>query len=113
MAPEYLFNGEITTGLDIYSLGMIILEIVTGERNGANRQDRAATKFVDKVRQDWKTDDDITCKYPSLTVFGLEQVKACIVIALKCLEVDQNKRPSIEDIIDKLNGKFVPIFQQV
>jgi hypothetical protein len=50
MAPEYLFNGEITTGLDIYSLGMIILEIVTGERNGANRQDRAATKFVDKVR---------------------------------------------------------------
>ncbi|PUZ44338.1 hypothetical protein GQ55_8G079100 [Panicum hallii var. hallii] len=112
MAPEYLFNGEITTGLDIYSLGMIILEIVTGERNGANREDRAATKFVDKVRQDWKTDDDITCKYPSLTDFGLEQVKACIVIALKCLEADQNKRPSIEDIIDKLNGKFVPIFQQ-
>lgn len=50
MAPEYLFNGEITTGLDIYSLGMIILEIVTGERNGANREDRTATKFVDKVR---------------------------------------------------------------
>ncbi|RLM69494.1 putative receptor-like protein kinase [Panicum miliaceum] len=112
MAPEYLFNGEITTRLDIYSLGMIILEIITGERNCANSEDRTATKFVDKVRQNWKTDDDITSMYPSLTDFELEQVKACIVIALKCLETDQNKRPSTDDIVDKLNGKLVPIFQQ-
>ena len=65
------------------------------------------------MRQDWKKDDDIICKYPSLTDFALDQVKACIVVALKCLEADPNKRPSIEDIIDKLNGKIVPIFQQV
>jgi serine/threonine protein kinase len=31
MAPEY-FNGEITFKSDIYSLGVIILEILTGQK---------------------------------------------------------------------------------
>ncbi|XP_047071521.1 cysteine-rich receptor-like protein kinase 36 [Lolium rigidum] len=33
MAPEYIGAGEITTKSDIYSLGVLILEIVTGEKN--------------------------------------------------------------------------------
>lgn len=32
-----------------------------------------------------------------------EQVKRCIEIALSCLEADRRKRPSIGDIIRKLN----------
>jgi serine/threonine protein kinase len=31
MAPEY-FNGEITLKSDIYSLGVLIMEIVTGQK---------------------------------------------------------------------------------
>ncbi|CAO2148446.1 unnamed protein product [Urochloa humidicola] len=112
MAPEYLYKGEITTSLDIYSLGMLILEITTGERNGANSKDLSARKFVDKVRHDWMKDANIICMYPSLTGFGLEQVKACILIGLKCLEAEPDKRPSIVDIIEKLSGKNVPIFQK-
>jgi len=52
-------------------------------------------------------------KYPSLDPNGLQQVKACVVIGLKCVEADRNKRPSIEDIVNKLNGRRVPIFDQV
>lgn len=33
MAPEYINDGEITKKSDIYSLGKIILEIITGKRN--------------------------------------------------------------------------------
>jgi len=53
MAPEYLYRGEISTMSDIYSLGMIIIEITTREKNCAvsDAQDRAARKFVDNVRQ--------------------------------------------------------------
>jgi hypothetical protein len=32
-----------------------------------------------------------------------EQVKTCIEIALSCVEVDRNKRPSIGLIVSKLN----------
>jgi hypothetical protein len=30
------------------------------------------------------------------------QVKTCIEIALRCVEADRHKRPSISDIVDKL-----------
>jgi disease resistance protein RPM1 len=43
-------------------------------------------------------------KYPSLDPSGLQQVKACIIIGLKCVEADRNKRPYIVDIVDTLNG---------
>ncbi|PUZ44320.1 hypothetical protein GQ55_8G078800 [Panicum hallii var. hallii] len=111
IAPEYLYRGEISTMSDIYSLGMVILEITTGEKNCAVSQDRSARLFVDNVHQNWKTDEQIIYKYPSLDPNGLQQVRACIVIGLKCVEADRNRRPSIMDIVNKLNGKRVPIFE--
>ncbi|WVZ53247.1 hypothetical protein U9M48_004218 [Paspalum notatum var. saurae] len=112
IAPEYLYRGEISTMSDIYSLGMIIIEITTGEKNRCVSEDRSSRKFVDNVHQHWNTDEQIIQKYPSLGPNGLQQVKACLVIGLKCVEADRNKRPSIADIVDKLNGKRVPIFDQ-
>lgn len=32
MAPEFLTNGQITLKSDIYSLGVIITEILTGQK---------------------------------------------------------------------------------
>jgi hypothetical protein len=90
---------------------MVILEITTGEKNCAVSQDRSARLFVDNVHQNWKTDEQIIYKYPSLDPNGLQQVRACIVIGLKCVEADRNRRPSIMDIVNKLNGKRVPVFE--
>ncbi|KAG2556898.1 hypothetical protein PVAP13_8NG155004 [Panicum virgatum] len=112
MAPEYLYRGEISTMSDIYSLGMLILEITTGEKNCGYSEDRSARNFVSNVHQNWNTKEQIIHKYPSLDSNGLQQVNACIVIGLKCVEAERNKRPSIVDIVDKLNGKRVPIFDQ-
>jgi hypothetical protein len=65
------------------------------------------------VHQNWKTDEQIIRKYPKLDPNVLQQVKACIAIGLKCVEADRKKRPSVVDIVDRLNGKRVPIFNQV
>ncbi|CAO2143824.1 unnamed protein product [Urochloa humidicola] len=110
MSPEYLYRGEISIMSDIYCLGMLILEITTGEKNCANSDDRAARQFVDNVHQNWTDDQKIIDKYPSLDPDGHQHVKECIVIGLKCVEADRNKRPSIVDIVNMLNGKYVPIF---
>jgi len=107
MAPEYLYRGEISTMSDIYSLGMLIIETTTGEKNCPNSEDRSARKFVEHVHQNWNTDDQITTMYPSLDANGLQQVKLCIDIGLNCVEVDPNKRLSIVDIVKRLNGERV------
>ena len=50
MAPEYLYRGEISTHSDIYSLGLLIIQISTGEKNIPDAEDKCGTKFIDRVR---------------------------------------------------------------
>ena len=53
MAPEYINRGLITTKSDIFSLGVIIIEIVTGHRNypDENCPDQTPQEFIDLA---WK-----------------------------------------------------------
>jgi hypothetical protein len=39
----------------------------------------------------------------TMTLHTSEQVKTCIEIALRCGEVDREKRPTIAEIVDELN----------
>jgi hypothetical protein len=50
MAPEYLYNGEISARSDIYSLGLIIMEISTREMNSSSTDQKHARKYIDGVR---------------------------------------------------------------
>ncbi|KAK3121034.1 hypothetical protein QOZ80_8BG0645030 [Eleusine coracana subsp. coracana] len=104
MAPEYLYLGEISTKSDIYSLGMLILEITTGDKNVTTQDDRASRKFVLNVHENWNRVDQITARYPLLDANGLQQVKTCIEIGLCCVELDRDRRPSIVDIINKISA---------
>ncbi|CAL4906089.1 unnamed protein product [Urochloa decumbens] len=105
MAPEYLYRGEISTQLDIYSLGLLIIEITTGERNQRSKDDMSARNLVENVRQNW-TIEYIVSKYSSLDANSLQQLKVCIEIGLECVEIDRKKRPSIEHIVNKLDGRL-------
>jgi disease resistance protein RPM1 len=49
MAPEYLYKGEISAQSDIYSLGLMIIEIATIEKNCPEKDQPSARKFIDKV----------------------------------------------------------------
>lgn len=103
MAPEYLYRGEISAQSDIYSLGLVIIEIATGEQNPREKDQPSARSFVDKVRKEW-TLENITSKYSSLDHESLQQVKTCIDIGSKCVEIDRTKRPRIEEIVNSLKG---------
>ncbi|KQJ88899.1 cysteine-rich receptor-like protein kinase 25 [Brachypodium distachyon] len=103
IAPEYLYRGEISTKSDIYSLGLLIMETTTGQKNCPSNEP-SAVQFIRNVREKW-TELHIATRYPSLNADRLQQVKRCIQIGLECVEIDRQKRPAIENIVDKLNGR--------
>lgn len=39
MAPEYLVKGQLTEKADVYSFGVLVLEIVCGRKNNAFVED--------------------------------------------------------------------------
>ncbi|KAL6868108.1 hypothetical protein ACP4OV_014953 [Aristida adscensionis] len=93
MAPEYEYNGVITLKADIFSLGTIILEIITRSRSLPN---------IQNVCENWKKRLQATLSHSSLES-SCQQVKRCVEIALKCREFNSQERPNIGDIITMLN----------
>ncbi|CAM0908468.1 unnamed protein product [Alopecurus aequalis] len=103
MAPEYLYRGEISAQSDIYSLGLMIIEIATREQNCPEENQPSARKFIEKVQNNW-TPVHIGAKYSSLNAECLRQVKVCIEIGLECVNIDRKSRPPIEKIVARLHS---------
>uniref|UniRef100_A0A804P0Y5 Protein kinase domain-containing protein n=1 Tax=Zea mays TaxID=4577 RepID=A0A804P0Y5_MAIZE len=102
IAPEYHYRGEISVKSDIFSLGVLILEIVTGLKRDLNIQDISSELLIDNVSKNWTEMSHIESKYPSLEEQHLLQVKRCIELGLNCVESDPKKRPTVGSIIGKL-----------
>uniref|UniRef100_A0ACD6ADL5 Uncharacterized protein n=1 Tax=Avena sativa TaxID=4498 RepID=A0ACD6ADL5_AVESA len=110
MAPEYLIQGLISRKADIFSLGVIIIEIITGHRDYPYFQldspQSTATScqhFVEKVLGSWRNKFESTSKYISSEKYN-QQVKRCIEIALKCVDPGMEKRPTTMDIVQALSA---------
>ncbi|TVU32616.1 hypothetical protein EJB05_24354 [Eragrostis curvula] len=100
MAPEYIYSHVITTKADIYSLGAIIIEIITGKRIDPFSFNTVTSyqDFVEAVLQNWS---NRVKEAPSET--GWKQIKCCLEIGLSCVKVNRNERPTTREIIDSLN----------
>ncbi|KAL5204178.1 hypothetical protein ABZP36_009049 [Zizania latifolia] len=105
IAPEYCYRGEISEKSDIFSLGVLILEIVTGLKNDSSNQEASSRTLIDNVQKNWLKTSQITSKYPSLGEEEVLQAKRCIEIGLNCVETDPKKRPTIGEVINKLTYK--------
>jgi len=50
MAPEYIWQGVVSSPADIYSLGVIIIEIITGHKVNPLDNVSSCHDFVELVR---------------------------------------------------------------
>lgn len=88
LAPEF-FNGQIAFTSDIYSLGIIIMEILTGKK-GYSEDENVVESWMNRL----KTSDQKDTQ--------LEQVRVCIKIGIECMDLDPKRRPLAEHIVDRL-----------
>ncbi|KAF7062472.1 hypothetical protein CFC21_069073 [Triticum aestivum] len=95
-APEFIARGEVSIRSDIYSLGVIIKELVTGCKDEPD---------IQNVLRRWRYRWNKSANYPP---FGYQQVSKCIEIALRCLSDSPKKRPKISDIVSMLNTMESP-----
>jgi len=52
MAPEYLARGQLTEKADVYSFGVLLLEIVTGRQNNKRNNSEYTVSLVSDVISD-------------------------------------------------------------
>lgn len=109
MAPEYLYKqvNEISSRFDIYSLGLIIIEITLKVKNCAGVDQGSARDFISKVKRNSENTAIMVSKYQGLDEDhqdNLRQQMACIKLGLRCVDLDQNARPKIVEIVNELNA---------
>ncbi|OEL25634.1 Serine/threonine-protein kinase PBS1 [Dichanthelium oligosanthes] len=103
-APEYAMSGKLTKTSDIYSFGVVLLELITGRRAiDTTKPTReqilvhwAAPFFRDKRKFVKMADPLLDNKFP---LKGLYQALA---ISSMCLQEEASSRPLISDVVTAL-----------
>ncbi|KAJ1266169.1 hypothetical protein BS78_08G130400 [Paspalum vaginatum] len=96
MAREYLDRGIITKKADIFSLGVIVIEIITGYREYPQSTGKSMQDFIEMVVEKWKGRlEELGCT----SLEDCEQIKICIEIGLRCVQINAAQRPATEEII--------------
>ncbi|KAL6846934.1 hypothetical protein ACP4OV_022787 [Aristida adscensionis] len=103
MAPEYITRGIITKKLDIFSLGVIIIEIMTGRKNYPYESESSSEKFIKLIMNNWRNRMRKTRRY-AYWKFDRQQIRRCIKTGLTCVKLDREERPTIGQIIQMLRG---------
>ncbi|XVF06762.1 hypothetical protein REPUB_Repub06bG0078600 [Reevesia pubescens] len=103
MAPEYIENGVITPKLDVFALGVIILELLSGKKAAEGEELLSASiKGVlegDNVREKLKNfiDPSLRSEYPLDLAFSMAQ------LAKICVAHDLNARPPMSEVLVTLS----------
>ncbi|KAH9790827.1 cysteine-rich receptor-like protein kinase 42 [Citrus sinensis] len=108
MAPEYLVRGQLTEKADVYSFGILIIEIVCGRRSNAFSQDSASP--LQRVWTLYRSNKLVEAVDPNLKDdFPAEQVCNVLQIGLLCTQAAAALRPSMAQAIMLLTNKVCEI----
>ncbi|KAJ4726502.1 putative Kinase [Melia azedarach] len=114
MAPEYAMRGHLTDKADVYSFGIVALEIVSGRSNSSGRPKEDAFYLLDWAHDLKEKGNLIDLVDQNLgSDFDKEQVMVMINVALLCSDVSPTVRPSMSSVVSMLEGRaevedFIP-----
>ncbi|KAF8673298.1 hypothetical protein HU200_048854 [Digitaria exilis] len=98
--PEYIHSRHITDKYDIFSLGIIIIQIITGAEGHSKYVEMSSPEqFIEHVHNNWRNRLEASSMHVEEYC---QQVQRCIKIASNCLAFDRKKRPTIGHIINEL-----------
>ncbi|CAL5358242.1 unnamed protein product [Camellia sinensis] len=104
MAPEYLFTGKASKESDVYSFGIVALEIACGRKPFDWKGPESQTMLVEWVWDLYATNRLLEAVDPKIYAdFVQEEMECLMIVGLWCAHPDHNLRPSIRQAIHVLN----------
>ncbi|KAG8080255.1 hypothetical protein GUJ93_ZPchr0007g5899 [Zizania palustris] len=110
MPPEYLAGGRVSTKIDIFSFGVLVLEIVT-RRSNCSYDDHDSVNLLTDVWNCWTKGTVSQMIDQSLDEYSQSQAQRCIQIGLLCVQPDPGNRPHISSVIFMLSRENMDLQQ--
>ncbi|ESR35037.1 hypothetical protein CICLE_v10007048mg, partial [Citrus x clementina] len=105
LAPEYAMWGKVSDSCDVYSFGVLLLELISAKKPleklpGGVKRDivQWVTPYVQKGAFEHIADPRLKGK------FNRDQLKSMVLIALRCTDSNPENRPTMTDVVDWLKG---------
>ncbi|KAG0597369.1 hypothetical protein M758_UG332200 [Ceratodon purpureus] len=107
-APEYATMGKLSEKADVYSYGVLLLEVVSGRKNLDYNMPAHKVYLSDWVRELYNNSNVMEVVDPALSLDKEEdlEVRRIINIALLCIQVEPERRPTMGAIVATLEGSL-------
>ena len=107
MAPELFYNniGGISNKADVYSFGMLLMEMGSRRRNSNPHAEHSSQQYFpfwiyDQIKDEQETYIEDASEEDKI------MVKKMYVVALWCIQLKPNDRPTMKRVVEMLEEKF-------
>lgn len=105
LAPEWITNNPISEKSDVFSFGMVLLEIIGGRKNYDPKESPEKAHFPSyalKMLEEGKAQEIVDARME--VEASDERVITSIKVALWCIQDDMNLRPPMTKVVQMLEG---------
>ncbi|WCJ20313.1 cysteine-rich RLK (RECEPTOR-like protein kinase) 25 [Euphorbia peplus] len=112
MSPEYAMEGLFSVKSDVFSFGVLLLEIISGKRNNRFHVSKEGESLLTFAWKLWSEGRGLELMDPSLVQSSVAgEVLKCIHIGLLCVQDDPIERPTMSYVVVMLGSDTVSLPQ--
>ncbi|KAI3465309.1 hypothetical protein Pfo_021972 [Paulownia fortunei] len=120
MAPEWVFNLPITSKVDVYSYGIVVLEMITGkspqelnvDSNNGGMEHKRLENWVREIMHKETDEGSLSSSWIEQIVdprlggeYDEDRLEKLVKVALQCAQENKDARPSMRQVMDMLLGQ--------
>ncbi|KAI8537771.1 hypothetical protein RHMOL_Rhmol09G0050400 [Rhododendron molle] len=115
MAPEYMMHGQLSFKADVFSFGVLVLEILSSHRNSSfhaeqNTEDNH-TNLISYAWRSWREGTASNLIDPTLRAnsSSASEIMRYIHIGLLCVQEDVARRPTMGSVVVMLSSSSITL----